>query len=130
MPDFRLRQSLRWNYVASKAVRWVFNSWPPHSSATITPNATEEVKLDGFRALAYLENGEGRLLSRNGNTFASFRDLAAEVAADFRGTDAVLDGEMVCVDDGCPQYEDSMFRRGELVFVAFNALWIDCEDDA
>ena len=80
--------------------------------------------------MAYLENGEGRLLSRNGNTFASFRDLAAEVAADFRGTDAVLDGEMVCVDDGCPQFEDSMFRRGELVFVAFNALWIDCEDDA
>jgi bifunctional non-homologous end joining protein LigD len=29
------------------------------------------LKLDGFRALAYIENGEGRLVSGNGNTFAS-----------------------------------------------------------
>jgi ATP-dependent DNA ligase len=26
-----------------------------------------KLKLDGFRALAYLENSEGRLVSRNGN---------------------------------------------------------------
>jgi ATP-dependent DNA ligase len=52
-----------------------------------------EIKLDGFRALAYLEKGEGRLVSRNGNTFASFRELAAQLAASFRGTDAVLDVE-------------------------------------
>lgn len=46
-----------------------------------------ELKLDGFRTLAYLENGGGRLVSRNGNAFAAFRDLAAEVAATFRGAD-------------------------------------------
>jgi len=88
-----------------------------------------ELKLDGFRALAYLENGEGCLVSRNGNTFASFRDLAADVAASFRATDAVLDGEIVCLDEhGCPQFEDLMFRRGKLFFVAFDALWIDGAD--
>jgi len=27
------------------------------------------LNLDGFRALAYIENGKGRLVSRNGNTF-------------------------------------------------------------
>jgi hypothetical protein len=42
-----------------------------------------ELKLDGFRALAYLENGEARLVLRNGNTFASFRGLAAQVARKF-----------------------------------------------
>jgi ATP-dependent DNA ligase len=42
-----------------------------------------ELKLDGFRALAYFENGEGRLVSRNWNTFASFRCLAAQVARKF-----------------------------------------------
>jgi bifunctional non-homologous end joining protein LigD len=42
-----------------------------------------ELKLDGFRALVYIENGEGRLVSRNGNTFASLRDLAAQVARKF-----------------------------------------------
>ena len=76
-----------------------------------------------------VENGEGRLVSRNGNTFASFRDPAADVAASFRGADAVLDGEIVCLDvHGCPQFEDLMFRRGELFFVAFDALWINGED--
>ena len=76
-----------------------------------------------------VENGEGRLVSRNGNTFASFRDTAADVAASFRGADAVLDGEIVCLDvHGCPQFEDLMFRRGELFFVAFDALWINGED--
>src|SRR5437773_6383332 len=76
-----------------------------------------------------VENGEGRLVSRNGNTFASFRDTAADVAASFRGADAVLDGEIVCLDvHGCPQFEDLLFRRGELFFVAFDAPWLDGED--
>src|SRR5690242_12027701 len=88
-----------------------------------------ELKLDGFRALAYLENGTARLVSRNGNVFASFRDLAAQVAVNFRGDDAILDGEIVCLDEnGCPQFEDLMFRRGELFFVAFDALQINGED--
>lgn len=66
-----------------------------------------ELKLDGFRALAYLDNDQCRLVSRNGNTFVSFRDLAADVASAFRGTDVVLDGEIVCLDEhGCPQFED------------------------
>src|SRR5439155_2096881 len=47
----------------------------------------------------------------------------------FRGIDGVLDGEIVCLDEhGCPQFEDLMFRRGELFFVAFDALWLDGED--
>jgi bifunctional non-homologous end joining protein LigD len=29
---------------------------------------------------------------------------------------------------GFPQFQDLMFRRGELFFVAFDALWIDGED--
>ena len=28
-----------------------------------------ELKIDGFRALACIENGRGELVSRNGNTF-------------------------------------------------------------
>ena len=34
-----------------------------------------EVKYDGFRALAQIENGSVRLVSRNGNTFATFKGL-------------------------------------------------------
>ena len=88
-----------------------------------------ELKLDGFRALAYLENGGGYFISRNGNTFASFRNLAAEVAANFRGADGVVDGEIVSLDaKGYPRFEDLMFRRGELFFVAFDVLWLNGDD--
>ena len=34
-----------------------------------------ELKLDGFRALAYVENGECRLISRNGHTYRTFDPL-------------------------------------------------------
>jgi ATP-dependent DNA ligase len=40
-----------------------------------------ELKLDGCRALAVIEHGRAQLLSRNGNPFASFTDLASDLAA-------------------------------------------------
>jgi len=39
-----------------------------------------ELKLDGFRPLAYVKHGQVRLVSRNGNTFKRFAPLAAEIA--------------------------------------------------
>src|SRR5262249_27490312 len=36
-----------------------------------------EVKHDGFRALAFVERGECRLVSRNGHTFTRFAELCA-----------------------------------------------------
>src|SRR5437870_13532760 len=56
-----------------------------------------ELKIDGFRALAYIENGECRLVSRNGNVFHGFADLANWVGKNLRVTDAVLDGEIACI---------------------------------
>jgi bifunctional non-homologous end joining protein LigD len=41
------------------------------------PDWIFEPKLDGFRALAYIECGTARLVSRNGNTFKSFPALTA-----------------------------------------------------
>ncbi len=45
----------------------------------ITGNSDDfiyELKIDGFRAFAHIENGQCDLVSRNGNTFRNFRDLA------------------------------------------------------
>jgi len=93
------------------------------------PDWIFELKLDGFRALAHFENGKAELVSRNGNTFASFRNLASTIARDFKGATGVLDGEIVSLDNhGHPQFEDLMFRRGELFFVTFDALWINGQD--
>ena len=43
-----------------------------------------ELKYDGFRALAYIDNDSCRLISRNGNSFGSFSDLASRVPRDLR----------------------------------------------
>jgi ATP-dependent DNA ligase len=58
-----------------------------------------ELKIDGFRALAHIENGKGELISRNGNVFRGLADLSAWIAEHLRLESAVLDGEIACVDD-------------------------------
>jgi ATP-dependent DNA ligase len=45
------------------------------------PDWLFELKYDGFRALAVIEHGRVKLLSRNGHPFASFP--AAESISDF-----------------------------------------------
>jgi ATP-dependent DNA ligase len=78
-----------------------------------------ELKYDGFRALAYLDNGRCRLVSRNGHPFASFADLASSIATLADATTAVFDGEIVCVDPtGRPRFNDLLFRRRDPVFFA------------
>jgi hypothetical protein len=39
-----------------------------------------ELKIDGFRALAHIDAGEGKLISRNGNVFRGFADLGTWIA--------------------------------------------------
>ena len=88
-----------------------------------------EIKWDGFRALAYVEDGVCRLVSRNGNEFKSFPGLAAGLADELRVGAAVLDGEIVCLDsDGKSQFEELLFRRSEARFQAFDLLWCDGND--
>jgi len=87
-----------------------------------------ELKYDGFRALAYVNDGRCRLVSRNGNEFKSFAGLAERVGAEL-GSTAVLDGEIVCLDrKGRPKFYDLFCRRGTPVFVAFDILWGRNED--
>jgi bifunctional non-homologous end joining protein LigD len=88
-----------------------------------------ELKYDGFRALAYLENGRCRLVSRNGTTFASFSFLASSIGSSLPNSRAVLDGEIVCLDsDGYPQFNDLLFHRAEPCFFAFDILSCDGRD--
>src|SRR4051812_29027558 len=93
------------------------------------PEWLYELKLDGFRALAIIERGQCRLVSRNGNVFASFGRLAELLPKELRSREAVLDGEIVCMDRrGRPQFNHLLFRRGIPRFAAFDLLWCDGED--
>ena len=87
-----------------------------------------ELKIDGFRALAHIEAGEGKLISRNGNTFRGFADLATWIA-ELRVESAVLDGELACVDElGRPVFRDLLFRLRQCVFIAFDLLYLNGKD--
>ena len=71
-----------------------------------------ELKYDGFRSLAVIQNGRARLISRNGNPFNSFADLCKQMTLPLTGK-TVLDGEIVCLDKrGKPQFRDLLFHRG------------------
>src|SRR5690242_13267905 len=78
-----------------------------------------EIKHDGFRSLAYIEDGHALLVSRNGNQFASFGELCEQIATALQSKAAVLDGEIVCTDEhGCTQFDELLFRRGVPRFFA------------
>lgn len=93
------------------------------------PDWIFEVKWDGFRSLAYVEGRDCRLISRNGNEFKSFPALNDGISGELGSRSAVLDGEIVCLDDcGKPRFLDLLFRRGEPRFMAFDLLWLQGED--
>jgi len=88
-----------------------------------------ELKHDGFRALAFVQNGTCRLVSRNGNDFKSFTVLNETIPKELKAKSAVLDGEIVCLDaDGRSQFNEMLFRRGEPRFFAFDLLWCEGKD--
>jgi bifunctional non-homologous end joining protein LigD len=89
-----------------------------------------ELKWDGFRALVYKnEDGGSGLLSRNGNSFHGFQPLATASARELKVKHAVIDGEIVCLDDqGRARFEDLFYRRKQPYFYGFDLLWYEGED--
>ena len=91
------------------------------------PDWLFEIKYDGWRSLAYIEDSSCKLVSRNGNTFSRFRQLS-KALADLPGA-MILDGEIACVDEnGLPQFADLMLNQAPSRFFAFDVLWLDGED--
>jgi len=98
-----------------------------------------EMKWDGVRALAFIENGRLRLVSRTGKdisaTYPDLAPLGGAVAA----SQALLDGEVVAFTDGRPDFEalqprmhvssaDAAFRLSSMIpvtYLAFDALQLD-----
>jgi len=96
-----------------------------------SPEWIYELKVDGFRALAFVESGKCRLMSRNGHAFKGFEDLKSAIASHLKGRAAILDGEICCLDDsGRSQFYPLLFKRRESVcyFYAFDLLSLDGED--
>ena len=93
------------------------------------PDWIYEIKFDGFRALAYTDEGKCRLLSSRRHEYKSFHELCASVAHHLNGHEALLDGEIVCLDQyGRSQFKQLMFRLGQPFFYTFDLLWLNAED--
>jgi bifunctional non-homologous end joining protein LigD len=93
------------------------------------PNWVYELKHDGFRALAYLDQGQCRLVSRNGNEMKRFEDVCIAIGKELTVNDAVLDGEVAAVDEsGLPAFYDLMKQKRQAVYFAFDLLWLNGKD--
>ena len=101
-----------------------------------SPDHLFELKWDGIRALAFVDRGHVRLLGRNSRditaTFPELSSLPTQVDAG----SAVLDGELVCLDQhGHPSYprlarrldklSDRKARRDLVHFIAFDLLYLE-----
>jgi bifunctional non-homologous end joining protein LigD len=109
---------------------------PPHGRLA---EWAVEMKWDGVRALAFIENGRLRLVSRTGKDIsATYPDLAG-IGGAVTGAQALLDGEIVAFADGRPDFEalqprmhvssaDAAFRLSSTIpvsYLAFDALQVD-----
>src|SRR5262245_40891174 len=97
-----------------------------------------EVKWDGYRALCFIDNGKVRMVSRRGNVMdKQFPEVAAALPKAIRANTAVLDGEVVALDEnGVPSFQLLQNRTGfhksikggkpsALNFFAFDIIYLD-----
>ena len=104
------------------------------------PDWLFEIKWDGVRAVAFLENGRVRLQSRNLRDVSSHYPELAGMASQFRARLAVLDGEIVSLDaEGRPSFERLQQRmntipdarrieQSHVVYYVFDLLYLDGYD--
>ncbi|MGZ4788444.1 MAG: non-homologous end-joining DNA ligase [Terriglobales bacterium] len=64
-----------------------------------SPDWLYEIKWDGYRAIAFIENGKLRLVSRNQNEMTSLYPELQVLPKQVKATQAILDGEVVALDE-------------------------------
>jgi bifunctional non-homologous end joining protein LigD len=104
-------------------VDWQFRRHPRFDT---TPDWLFEVKHDGFRALAHITGHQCKLRSSNGHTFKHWPRLCEELEHAVKAHDAIIDGEVVCLDRrGRSNFKNLLFRREWPYFYAFDVLAVD-----
>ncbi|HEV7622389.1 MAG TPA: DNA ligase D, partial [Flavisolibacter sp.] len=88
-----------------------------------------ELKLDGYRTIAYLNSGKVELESRNNNSFNQKFSSIYNALNDWK-INAVVDGEIVVLDkEGVPNFNSiqqwDKLQQGSLIYYVFDLLWLD-----
>ena len=80
------------------------------------PNWLYELKHKGFRGMLYVDRDRAWLRSRKGNEMRRFDSLSQQIHSLLKGQRAILDGEIVVLDEqGRSIFADLMMGRGEAV---------------
>jgi len=102
-----------------------------------------EIKWDGYRAVAFIEHGKLRLVSRTQNDLTKQFSELADLPRFVRAQNAILDGEIVALDvQGRPSFslmqQRTGFRPGKhrlpgkegvpIIYYAFDLLYLDGVD--
>jgi len=102
-----------------------------------------EIKWDGYRAIAFIEDGKVRLVSRNQNELTGRYPELKDLPESINAKTAILDGEVVALDaDGRPSFslmqQRTGFRPGghraapkadvPVLYYAFDLLYLDGYD--
>ena len=102
---------------------------PPHSG-----NWIYEIKFDGYRAIAFKNGADVRLISRNEKDFGERFPEIAEAIARMDANDIVMDGEIVALDpQGVSSFQllqavEIGTKRPPLFYYAFDLLRLDGKD--
>jgi bifunctional non-homologous end joining protein LigD len=107
--------------------------------ATLVDSAPEgdwryELKLDGYRIMARIENGQVRLLTRNGHDWSNKMPRQVQALESLGLESAWLDGEVVVADDeGMPDFQalQNAFESGRhesIVFYLFDMPYLNGMD--
>jgi bifunctional non-homologous end joining protein LigD len=115
----------------------------PTAKAFDNPDWLFEIKWDGYRAVAFIEDGRVRLMSRTQNDLtAQFQELGS-LPRFVRAERAILDGEIAALDEeGRPSFslmqQRTGFRAGKrrlprregvpVIYYAFDLLYLDGVD--
>lgn len=106
---------------------------------------TFDLKWDGVRVLAFIEDGKVRLRNRNGvDTTDRFPEVVERLAALYPVGTRVFDGEMLCFDPdsgkptfariskrdrtGSPVKIDVLARQMPATYMVFDLLWFEGDD--
>lgn len=107
------------------------------------PDWLFETKWDGIRALCFLNQGKARFVTRNQNDVTAQYPELANIAGCVAGTQVILDGEIVALDDqGVSRFQllqtrlgrknqleiEQLASRTRLVYYVFDLLHLDAVD--
>jgi len=102
-----------------------------------------EIKWDGYRSVAFIENGQLRLVSRNHNDMTALYPELADLPTYLRARNAIVDGEVVAIDEqGRPSFSLMQQRTGirhgrfrapgsrdvPVLYFAFDLIYLDGYD--